>query len=228
MTSRTVFRVALLLFALAAIGAAFYFFPVGDYLTAFAERVRDLGPWGPVLLAAVYVVAAVLFIPGGLMTLVAGFLFGIAVGTITASLASIAGASVAFGLGRGVAHDWVQRKLAGNPRFRGIDEAVNRQAFRFVLLIRLSPVFPYVFTNYVLSLTNIRFRDFFWASWIGMLPGTVLYVYLGSTAQNLAELTTGAYRGGTAQTILFVMGLLATVMVTVFVTRAARSAVGRL
>lgn len=224
MSARTILRLAVLLLLAAAAGAALIWFPTGHYLVAFAERVRDWGTWGPVLLAAVYVLSAVLLVPGSLVTLLAGFLFGVAQGTVTVWLGSLAGASTAFWLGRGVAQNWVRQKFAGSPRFQAIDAAVNRQGFKIVLLIRLSPLFPYAFTNYALSLTKIRFRDFFLASSIGMLPGAVLYTYIGSTAESITELASGRYQEGTAQTVLFVLGLLATLAVTVVVTRAARSA----
>ena len=225
MSARTIFRLATLLLLGAAIGVALFWLPAGRYLVAFAERVRALGVWGPVLLAAVYALAAVLFVPGWILTLAAGFLFGVLKGTVTVSLASVAGASAAFWLGRSVARVWVQHKFAANSGFQAIQTAVNRQGFKIVLLIRLSPIFPYAFSNYALSLTTIRFRDFLLASWIGMLPGTILYVYVGSTAESITELTSGTYQRGSAQTLLFVLGLLATVAVTVVVTRAARSAV---
>jgi uncharacterized membrane protein YdjX (TVP38/TMEM64 family) len=213
------------LVAAAAIMASLARLPMGTYLNGLAESVRASGAWGPALLGAVYVLATLLFIPASLLTVLTGFLFGVVKGTLIASLASLTGASASFWLGRTVAHDWVQRKMAGSTRFQAIDAAVNRQGFKIVFLIRLSPVFPFVFTNYAMSLTKLRFRDFFFASWIGMLPGTLLYVYLGSTAQSIAEIATGRYRRGTGQTILFALGLLATVVVTTMVTRLARSAV---
>ena len=207
----------------AAIVASLAWLPLGRYLNSFAESVRASGAWGPALLGSVYVLATLLFMPAWPLTLLAGFLFGVVKGTLIVSLASVIGASAAFWLGRTVARDWVQRKVAAHPRFEAIDAAVNRQGFKIVLLIRLSPVFPYVLTNYAMSLTKIRFRDFFLASWIGMLPGTVFYVYLGSTAQSIAEISTGNFRRGYVQTVFFVLGLLATVVVTTLITRLVQS-----
>lgn len=196
------------------------------FMERLADAVREAGPWGPVLMGAIYVVATILFVPGGLLTLLAGFLFGVVKGTITVSLASVTGAAAAFWLGRSVAHGWVQRRFAHSRLFRAIDAAVNRQSFKIVLLVRLSPVFPFVFTNYAFSLTKIRFRDFLLASWIGMLPATVLYVYLGSLAQNLAQITSGDVRGNGLRTILLVLGVCATAAVVVVTARAARAALG--
>lgn len=217
-------RVAILLSLAAAIGAALMLLPVKQYLQELLQAVRAMGAWGPVILALVYVVATVFMIPGSIMTLGAGFLFGVAIGTVTVSLGSVAGASAAFLIGRTVARGWVEEKVAQNRRFRALDEAIGREGFKIVLLIRLSPVFPFVFTNYALALTRICFRDFVLASWIGMLPGTLLYVYLGSTLKSLAELASGGYHGGTAQNVFFALGLAATFVVTVVITRVARAA----
>jgi uncharacterized membrane protein YdjX (TVP38/TMEM64 family) len=213
------------LVASAAVAAAVLIrLPVKSYLAQFAQGVQEAGPWGSVLLGALYVVATVLFVPGGLMTLLAGFLFGVVEGTITVSLASVLGASAAFWIGRTVAHDWVQRRFAQSLRFQAINAAVNRRSFKIVLLVRLSPVFPFVVTNYAFSLTKIRFRDFLLASWLGMLPATVFYVYLGSLAQNVAEIASGRLGGDGSRTILLVVGALATAAVVIVTARAARSA----
>lgn len=220
-------RIAIGTLAAAAVAAAIAWLPVGSYLSWLLEAVRELGPWGPVLLALAYAVGTVLFVSGAPMTLGAGFLFGVASGTLTVSLGSIVGASAAFWIGRRLARGWVERQLADSRRWRTLDEAVGRQAFQTVLLVRLSPLFPFVLTNYAFSLTKIRFRDFFWASWLGMLPGTLLYTYLGSTAKDLTDIVRGTYQGGLAQQIALGVGLLATVVVTIMLSRAARSALRR-
>jgi uncharacterized membrane protein YdjX (TVP38/TMEM64 family) len=196
--------------------------PLGQHLQAFAGTVRTSGAWGPIVLGAAHVLATLLFIPAWPLTLLAGFLFGAFRGTVTVSLASVISGSAALWLGRTFARKWVQRKLAS--RLQTIDAAVNRQGFKIVLLIRLSPIFPSAFTNYAMSLTAIRFRDFLTASWIGMLPGIAVYVYLGSTARDLAEIASGSYLHGSKQNVLLLVGLLATLAVTTIVTRVARAA----
>jgi uncharacterized membrane protein YdjX (TVP38/TMEM64 family) len=215
--------IAIFLLAAAAV-AILVFLPVKGYLYDFLEWARGIGVWGPLLLGAVYILATVLFVPGSVLTLGAGFVFGVIVGTITVSLASTLGASAAFLLGRTLARPWVQQKVVRRPRFQALDEAVKRQGFKIVLLVRLSPVFPFNLLNYAFGLTQVSFRDYVLASWIGMLPATVMYVYLGSTLKTLADLAAGKIEGGVAQTVLFGIGLAATIVVTVFVTRLARNA----
>src|SRR5947207_1363258 len=179
--------------------------------------------WGPVVFAAVYVLAC-LVLPGSLITLAAGSLFGVVVGTAVVSLSSVTGASLAFGLGRTLARGLIEKRVAGNPRFRALDQAVAAGGFKIVLLTRLSPLFPFTLLNYAFGLTKVRFRDYVLASWIGMLPGTVMYVYLGSTVKELANIAAGSTEGGPARRVLFFVGLAATVVVTVYVTRLARQA----
>jgi uncharacterized membrane protein YdjX (TVP38/TMEM64 family) len=114
--------------------------------------------------------------------------------------------------------------LAGSPRFRALDQAVAAGGFKIVLLTRFSPVFPFTFLNYAFGLTKIRFRDYVLACWIGMLPGTVMFVYLGSTVKELADVAAGNVEGGPTRLVLFFVGLAATIAVTVYVTRLARRA----
>jgi uncharacterized membrane protein YdjX (TVP38/TMEM64 family) len=191
---------------------------LGESLGRFRGSV-----WGPVVFAAVYALAC-LVIPGSLITLAAGSLFGVVVGTAVVSLASVTGACLAFWLGRTLARGLVEKRVAGNPRFRALDQAVAAGGFKIVLLTRLSPLFPFTLLNYAFGLTKVRFRDYVLASWIGMLPGTVMYVYLGSTVTELADVAAGNVEGGSARLVLFFVGLAATVVVTVYVTRLARQA----
>jgi uncharacterized membrane protein YdjX (TVP38/TMEM64 family) len=193
-------------------------------LCQFLNWVRDMGAAGPFLLGALYVLAVVLFVPGSLLTMGAGFVFGVVVGTITVSLASTLGAAAAFLLGRTLARGWIESSVARRPRFRALDEAAKRQGFKIVLLIRLSPVFPFNLLNYALGLTKVSFRDYVLASWIGMLPGTLMYVYLGSTLKSLTDLAAGEFEGGVTEKVFFGVGLAATIAVTIFVTRLARKA----
>lgn len=221
-TPRT--RLALGAALLLIVATAAYLLPIRPYLQALLEWVRDMGAWGPVLLAVAYVIATVCFVPGSLMTIGAGFLFGVVVGAVTVSLASVVGASAAFWLGRTIARGWVERRFSGDRRFEALDSAVEREGFKIVVLVRLSPVIPFTAINYVLGLTKISYRDFLLASWIGMLPGTILYAYLGSTLHSLAELGSGAAAGGRVGQAFFVAGLVITLIATIVVTRIAHRA----
>jgi uncharacterized membrane protein YdjX (TVP38/TMEM64 family) len=200
-----------------------------DGLTDLLRWVERLGDWGLVILVAVYVLAAVLLFPASILTLGIGALYGrepggVVKGFIAVSLGSVLGAAAAFFVGRKLARGWVEQKVAGNPRFRALDQAVGDAGFKIVLLTRLSPVFPYTLLNYVFGLTRVRFRDYLLASWLGMIPGTLMYVYLGSLAGKLARAASGRVEEDVGQQALFYAGLVVTVVVTVYVTHIARRA----
>jgi uncharacterized membrane protein YdjX (TVP38/TMEM64 family) len=209
---------------LIAIVAAVLFLPVKDWLIRALEWTEGLGFWAPVFVAAFYIIACVLFLPGSVLTLGAGVLFGVIKGSIVVSIGSTLGACAAFLVGRTVAREWISAKVARNAKFGAIDAAVGEQGFRIVLLTRLSPAFPFNMLNYAFGLTRIPFWQYALGSWIGMMPGTVMYVYFGAGLRSLAELSTGKVETGTAGRVFFVAGLIATVVVTIFVTRLARRA----
>ena len=217
-------RLAGALGLVAAIAASLIFLPAGEYLVRFLEWVQGVGPWGPVFVIGLYIVACLLFIPGSLLTLGAGFLFGVVWGTITVSIGSTLGATAAFLVGRTLARGWIEQKVVDNSKFRAIDRAVGTQGFKIVLLTRLSPLFPFNLLNFAFGLTGVSLPRYVLASWIGMLPGTLMYVYLGSAAKSLADLAAGKVEGGWEQRVLFGVGLVVTVIVTIFVTRIARRA----
>lgn len=197
---------------------------LGTLLPGFAAWVDGLGVWGPVVFAVGYVVATVAFVPGSLLTLAAGAIFGLLEGTLLVLGSATAGAAAAFLVSRYLARGAVERRLAGNPRFAALDRAIGDQGRRIVFLLRLSPVFPFNLLNYALGLTRVRFRDFVAAS-VGMLPGTLLYVYYGKVAGDVARLAAGAgVERGAGYYAVLGLGLAATVVVTTVVTRLARRA----
>ncbi len=196
----------------------------GAYIPIFAEWVKGLGVWGPVVFIVGYVVAAVAFIPGSLLTLAGGAIFGLTKGVAIVFLAAVLGSSAAFLVSRYVARGMIERRLAGNARFAAIDRAVGAQGRKIVFLLRLSPVFPFTLLNYGLGLTNVRFVDYVAAS-VGMLPGTLLYVYYGKVIGDVAALAGGTAREkGPADYAILILGLVATIVVTTVVTRIARRA----
>jgi len=215
-------RVVVLLLLAAGALAALWFLPVRHYLVAVLEWTRGLGAWGPVFVAVFYVVACILFLPGSALTLGAGFLFGVPVGLLCAWTGATVGACAAFLVGRTLARDWVARRVTGNAKFAAIDEAVGKEGFKIVFLLRLSPVFPFNLLNYALGLTKVSFKNYAIASMIGMLPGGLMYVYFGSAARSLADVAAGNVEGGLAGQIFFWVGLAATVLVAGFVTSLAR------
>jgi len=205
---------------IAAVIVAFKVFNGQELLKQAIDWVEQLGPWGPITFIAIYLVATVLFIPASALTLGSGAVFGLVWGSVYVSIAATLSATCAFLIGRYLARDAIARKIEGNERFAAIDKAVAGQGWKIVGLMRLSPVFPFTLLNYAFGLTQVKLRDYVLASWIGMMPGTVMYVYIGS----LAQAATGERERTTGEWVLYGVGLLATVVVTVFVTRVAKKA----
>ncbi len=215
-------RVVIALAVLAAVVIAGRW--VGGYLPQFAAWVASLGAWGPFVFIVGYAVATVAFAPGFLLTLAAGALFGLARGTAYVFVAAVVGSAAAFLVSRYVARAAVERRLAASPRFAAIDRAIGAQGRRIVFLLRLSPVFPFNVINYALGLTRVTFADYLLAS-PGMLPGTLLYVYYGKLAGDVVALAGGAAPSrGPGYYAVLILGLVATVAVTAYVTRIARRA----
>ena len=209
-----------------ALAVVVWLLPVRAWLESFITWAESAGPWGPILLAAAYVPATILMIPGSILTLGAGFAFGVVTGTLAVSIGSVSGSVAAFYLGRTILRDWVAQRLEGRPRLQAVDEAVGQQGLKIVTLIRLSPAFPYNLMGYVFGVTRVRSRDHILGSWIGMLPGTAMYVYLGHAARQAHDVSMGqGAERSPLEWVLLGVGLLATIAVTVLVTRTARHAI---
>ncbi|MGB3202353.1 MAG: TVP38/TMEM64 family protein [Nodosilinea sp.] len=189
--------------------------------------IDSLGAIAPLAFILLYIVITVAFVPASVVTLGAGVVFGVIKGSMLVFVGAMLGATAAFLVGRYVARDWVASRIANRPRFQVIDDAIARDGRKIIFLLRLSPVFPFNLLNYSLGLSQISLKDYVIGS-TGMLPGTIMYVYLGSLVGNLATL--GADNGdqsseaATIQWIIRIVGLVATVAVTLYVTRIARRA----
>jgi uncharacterized membrane protein YdjX (TVP38/TMEM64 family) len=195
-----------------------------ELLRSALEWVNELGAIGAIAFIGIYIAATVAFFPGSILTLGAGVLFGVGLGSLYVFLGATLGATAAFLVGRYLARGWVSKKIEGNTKFHAIDEAVGREGFKIVLLTRLSPVFPFNLLNYAYGVTGVSLKDYVLAS-IGMIPGTLMYVYIGSLAGNIATIGTGTQPTNLGiQWAIRIIGFIATVAVTVYVTRVARKA----
>lgn len=208
----------------AALIASTRFINFQDLLTNALEWINNLGAAAAIVFIVIYMVATVLFFPASLLTLGAGVVFGVFLGSLYVFIAASIGASLAFLVGRYIARGWVEKQIEGNPRFKAIDQAVAEEGVKIVLLTRLSPIFPFNLLNYAYGLTKVTFRDYVVGT-LGILPGTIMFVYVGSLAKNLATL--GSEEVATPSGIqwaLRIIGFLATVAVTVYVTKIAKKA----
>ena len=188
MSRSSIVRIVLFVALIAVAAASLVALPVRTWLVELIGWIQSLGVLGGVIFVLVYAVWAVLLLPGAILTLSAGFAFGLVGGTVAASLGSTLGAALAFGVGRFLARDAVARRIQGYPKFRAIERALTHGGVRTIALIRLSPLIPYNVANYAFGATEVRWGHFVLGSWIGMLPGTVMYVSFGAAAGSLARI----------------------------------------
>ena len=210
-------KVILLIVAIVALIVLGRHFHLGELFSAMLDRIRGMGALAPVLFIILYIVGAVLFVPGSILTIGAGVLFGLLWGSIYVSIGATIGATAAFLIGRYLARDWVRGQLEGNRKFAAIDRAVGREGWKIVVMTRLSPVFPFNLLNYAFGLTAVTLRDYILATWIGIMPGSVLYVYLGSLGGTLAASSTSHQTP--ARWVLRIVGLAATLGVAIYAGR---------
>ncbi len=202
------------------------YYNLRELLRDTLQWIEDAGLAGAIIFFILYVAATVAMLPGTILTLGAGVVFGVVKGSILVSLSSTAGATAAFAVGRYIARERVERRIVSNATFQAMDQAVGCEGWKIVALARLSPVFPFNLLNYAFSLTRVSLRDYVFASGIGMIPGTVLYVYIGSLAGSLTELDRDrTWQAWTpAEWILYTVGLFATAAITLIIARIARRA----
>ncbi len=199
--------------------------PVSAWLQQITVVAEGAGPWGLVIFGLAYVVAALLFVPGAAITIAAGAVFGLGLGIVVVSFASTAAAALAFAIARYAARGAVTEWAKRYPWFVALDQALERGGWRIVALLRLSPVVPFNVLNYLLGLTAVRFGPYVLASWIFMLPGTVLYVGAGYASRLGLEAAAGQEAAlSLGRWLLLVVGLAATLFVTVYAGRLARQA----
>ncbi len=196
-------------------------------LISVLEWIDSLGAIAPLAFILLYILITVALLPASIVTLGAGIVFGIFKGSLLVFIGAMLGATAAFLVGRYLARDWVAQRIANRPKFQAIDAAISREGRKVIFLLRLSPVFPFNLLNYGLGLSQVSLRDYVLGT-LGIIPGTIMYVYLGSLVGSLAML--GADTGmqdaqaATVQWILRIVGLIATVAVTVYITRIAQQA----
>ncbi|GAQ84225.1 hypothetical protein KFL_001810060 [Klebsormidium nitens] len=211
------------------LGAVAYLIPGGptEWVKWIEEQIESAGPLAPIYFAAAYCLTTVAFIPASILTLAAGYIFGPLLGTAVVSVSSTSGAALAFLISRYAARPFVEERLAKYDRFVAVDKAISREGWKVVVLLRLSPLFPFALSNYALGLTRIEFVPFVASSWIGMLPATFAYVYLGSAGKATVDIV--ASGGAVAKTSplqlgLYALGAVATLGVTTLVSRIASKA----
>lgn len=209
-----------IIIAIAFVGlvVAMFFLPLKEWKEALQGWLDSIGYWGPVVFIAIYALATVFLIPASVLTLAAGLIFGVVWGSLWVVIGSNLGAILAFLVGRYIARDKFRNDFGGSKKFKALEDATEKEGWKIVGLTRLSPVFPFTFLNYAFSLTKVPLIQYALASLVGMFPGTVMYVYIGA----IPNLAADAGDGNTVKTVSLIVGGIATVILTIVVTRMAK------
>ena len=196
--------------------------PVKIWIREFVEWVQHLGPLGIVIFIAAYALATVLFLPGWIFTVSAGLIYGIAGGTLVALGGAVIGATLSFLIARYLLRRNIEEYANKSPRFGAIDRAIGKEGWKIIGLLRLSPLIPFNLSNYFYGITSVSLGAYVIVSAICMIPGTLLYAYLGALGQ--AGVSGGHGQRSIWQYVLLAVGLVATIAVTILVSRIARNA----
>ncbi|HEY3784399.1 MAG TPA: TVP38/TMEM64 family protein [Steroidobacteraceae bacterium] len=202
---------------LIALIVGWFLLPVKEWSDSFQSWIKDLGARGMLIFGVVYIVATVFLVPVSVLTIVAGLAFGLAIGFPLVVISATIGATLAFLVARYLVHERVESLVATRPGFKAVKAALSEGGWKIVGLLRLSPVVPFNLQNYFYGVTDVKLGEYVPATFFGIMPGTLLYVYLGAAG----KVASGG-GGGPLQWTFFAVGLTATVAVAVFVTRKAQ------
>jgi len=220
MNKKTVSIIAVI----ALLGLALWQLPIGQYIESSLIWIEQHQKVAWIVFILLYALALVLLLPASAFSLAAGYLFGPLKGWAVVVVAATLGSCIAFIVGKTFLRDWVLEKAKNMKNFSKLDTAVAEKGFLIVFLTRLSPAFPFSLINYVYSVTKIKLSHFAAATFLGIIPGSLLYVYAGSTAKNLQDVLSGKVEFSGASQALLMVGLVATLIVTIIITRIASKA----
>ena len=183
----SVVRLGFLIGCLVTIALAMILLPIARIIFSLFETARAIGPWGPLLMAAAYIPASLFLVPEIILALGCGYLFGVVIGTFTAWIGCTIGGAAAFIAGRVLARELVLAGMTSNQKRQATDKVITEHGFAFTMLSRLTPLIPFNLTNYLLGLSGISLKQFVLGTWIGALPVTVMYAFLGTVLQEVEE-----------------------------------------
>ncbi|GJX07525.1 SNARE associated Golgi protein [Tanacetum coccineum] len=223
-TCSSVVRVMVLFVLVVMFGYACYSLPVEKILKDFLVWIKEeLGPWGPVVLAIAYIPLTVFVVPASVLTLGGGYLFGLPVGFVADSIGATLGATAAFLVGKTIGRSYVISKLRKYPKFQAIAIAIQRSGFKIVLLLRFVPLLPFNVLNYLLSVTPVPLWEYMLATWLGMMPITFVFVYIGTTLKDLSDVTHGWHDISKTRWIFMASGLVTSVILIAYIIRVAKA-----
>ncbi len=202
----------------------FHNFNVQQFWQSSLTEVKNLGIIGCIFFICIYNIATLCLIPGSILTMKGGCLYGLWWGSIIVLIAASLGAVAAFLLGRYFCQDWVNSQLLKYHQFKKLDRAIAQKGWKIVFLTRLSPLFPFNLLNYFFGISQISLKDYILGS-LGMIPGTVMYVYFGSLATDLVSIDMSPPITRETELLRWLMriiGLIATISLTIYFTNFAK------
>lgn len=216
------FQIGIAIVALVLLAVIFAGPHLAGWALALLEMVEGMGHYGPLAMIGGFVAVCLFSVPGAPLTLGCGFLFGVTKGAAVAAAGSTIGATAAFLIARFGGRRFIRAKVARKIRFRRLDRAARHHGFTIVLLTRMSPVFPFNLLNYVFGLTSVHFRDYIFATLIGVVPVSILYVYVGSLMKTLTQVATGRVEPSALEPWVIVTSLVLTAGVVIGLAAVAR------
>jgi len=202
------------------------FAQLAQSLDQFIEWIKQLGWIAPFVFVVAYVGITVAFLPASVVTLGAGAVFGPWLGPIYVFIGAMIGATVAFLIGRFVARDWIAKKVEDKPFFKALDNAIAEEGLKLIFLIRLSPAFPFNLLNYALGLTKVSLREYVIGT-TGIIPGTIMYVYLGwlaAEAARLGDMGNVTWQEVAIKWTINILLLVTIVAISLYIAKIARKA----
>ena len=199
---------------------------VSDTMTAFLEWLGDNPAQGTVCLSLIYIIATLAWIPGSLLTLGAGVALNsalestalaILIGTIGVWIGAWIGSNLAMLLGRYLFRDSAAGLAKKYRVINAIDKVMETEGLKFTVLLRLCPLIPFNAFNYIMGVTSVHFKDYAIGG-LGMIPGTIVYVFVGTTIGNIADAASGEFEGGTITLVLLIVGTILAFAAIVYIT----------
>ena len=214
-------QIAGLLLAAIALFICSRYFAVIDAIAAVQRYVMHLGAWSAICYPLLYACCNVLLLPAGLLSVGGGFFFGLWWGFAIVLVGNVAGAALAFFIGRLLGERWLSKRLQRNSTFGALQPALEREGWKIILLSQLHPLFPTSLLNYLYGLSKIRFRTcMLWVA-IGQAPGLFLYAYLGTLGQFGLNLMRGKTHPRLTEYVVWLGGFVSAAIISVILGRIA-------
>ena len=201
--------------------------PVVDYIARLQDDVAQWGVWGAVCYPFLFALCNLLLLPGGILCVGSGFLFGLWWGFLLVLIGNTIAAAIAFGISRSIGQEWLSRAIRRHRILKNLEPAVEREGWKIILLSQLHPLFPTSLLNYFYGLTRIKFRTFLGFATLGRIPGLFLYVYLGTLGQFGVKMARGTTHPRVAEYWVWGGAFLFTTLLLLILSRMAREAVDR-